>query len=184
MDGKVMTSAAPLYLPKNIRAEEAERIARLPPIKRSSLPVNGHWDFPEPMFAKGNIGFIYAIRDKTNGMMYLGKKQFIGLAKGNKGIETDWKTYYTSQKDIAARCKELRLAGLSPTLRFDCVCLEKYSIKGAFSFAEVWSLVTAQTPCYPSLFYNKLINGISWNVNELITDRHRQRLYAFLQGEL
>lgn len=177
--------SSPLHLPSGINSSSGSPVSlRLPPINKGLLPENGLWDFPEKMFPKGAIGFIYAIRDKTDGRMYIGKKQFAGLGKLNKGIESDWKTYTSSQKVISEHCRELRLAGLSPALRFDFICLEQYSTKGGFSFAEVWTLVTAEIPSNRTIFYNSLINGISWPVRERVTDRHKSRFSAFIQGHI
>lgn len=176
---------SPLHLPSGINSSTPDPSkGRLRPVLRSLLPENGHWDFPEPMYKKKQVGFIYAIRDKTNGRMYIGKKQFHGTGVANKGIETDWKNYVSSQKEIKANARELRMAGLDPALRFDFVCIEQYTAKGAFSFAEVWSLVTCEIPSHRDIFYNSLINGISWAVAEKVTARHKLRLAMFIQGEL
>ena len=55
----------------------------------------------------GIIGFVYEIRNKANGRLYLGKKNFYFTktkqVKGKKKkikVESDWRTYYGSNKEL------------------------------------------------------------------------------------
>ena len=74
-------------------------IPAAPSIVKSTKFDNGHWLFPEQL---GNgVGFIYVIRDLELKRCYLGKKQFVGAGKLNKGKESNWKKYTSSSKVLA-----------------------------------------------------------------------------------
>jgi hypothetical protein len=56
-----------------------------------------------------NIGFVYRITNLTNNRMYIGKKNFYfsktKIVKGKKKrfkVESDWFSYYGSNKELAA----------------------------------------------------------------------------------
>lgn len=56
---------------------------------------------------EGAIGFVYEIHNTINGRRYIGKKNFFfsktKQVKGKKKkikVESDWKTYYGSNKDL------------------------------------------------------------------------------------
>ena len=135
---------------------------------------NGHWKWPsdfEPLGTKGFIGFIYVIQDIVNKKLYLGKKQYRGTGKINKGEESNWKWYISSSKELSASIK------LNGKNKFAFIAIEQYKTKGGLSYAESWSLMYAQTPVYSERWYNVLINKITWPVKEPPTERHRQRLY-------
>jgi hypothetical protein len=128
---------------------------------------NGHWIFPEQM---GNgVGFIYIIRDNYLERFYLGKKLYYGHGKLNHGKESNWRKYTSSSKLLAEMLKE------RPKEEFDFVCLEQYKTKGTLSYSETWSLCLVEAPTN-SKWYNKLIEKVSWNVKEPISERHKQRL--------
>jgi len=157
---------------------------RKPYTLRADLPPNGHWLFPEQMNASGKcVGFVYAIRNRLNGMMYIGRKFYTDRGPKTKGLETDWKTYTTSNRDVDKLARVLMAKGVPVGELFDMHVLEEYKTVGALTFAETWCLVTAETPCKKQ-FYNTLIGGISWPVKEPITPRNRQRLQSFLDGTL
>jgi len=178
-------NTAPLAFPSGINnATSKVEMPRLPRTDKSQLGENGHWKFDQPMFTGKQIGFIYGIRNRHNGMLYLGKKLYAGMGKLNKGVESNWKYYVSSNKEIDMLTRLLRAKDLSPESIFDFVCLEEYSTKGGLSFAEVWCLVTAEIPSNRTLFYNSLINGISWPVKEKVTARNKARLFQFIGGEI
>lgn len=128
---------------------------------------NGHWCFPEQM--GNNVGFIYVIRDTVLERFYLGKKLFLGMGSLNKGKESNWKKYTSSSKVLAEVLKQ------RPKEEFDFICLEQYKTKGTLSYSETWSLCHVEAPTSKH-WYNTLIEKVSWNVKEPITDRHKQRL--------
>lgn len=129
---------------------------------------NGHWEFPEQM-GVNKIGFIYVIIDKVLTRGYLGKKLYIGTGVVNKGKESNWKKYTSSSKVL----NELLKA--RPKEEFDFICLEEYKTKGTLSYSETWSLCLIEAPT-SRMWYNTLIEKVSWPVKEPISDRHKERL--------
>jgi hypothetical protein len=181
----ITDNTAPLYLPSGANNEKQKvDMPRMPIVDKASLGENGHWSFPDKMFSGKQIGFIYGIRNRQNGMLYLGKKLYAGMGKLNKGEESNWKYYISSNKSLDAIVRLLRTNNLAASTVFDFVCLEEFSTKGGLSFAEVWCLVTAEIPSNRDLFYNSLINGVSWPVREKVTPRCKQRLFQFIGGEV
>lgn len=130
---------------------------------------NGHWQFPEQMFTGKNIGFIYVIRSKLDGSLYLGKKNYIGFGKANRGVESNWK-WYTSSSKLA---DQIKLNGIE---HYDFICIEEYTTKGALAYAETWSLCHVDALVVETPWLNKLIQKVSWSVKEKPTERHKARL--------
>lgn len=178
-----MDNVAPLYMPPNITNPKVD-LPRMPNVDKSALKENGHWSFPDKMFMGKQVGFVYGIRNRHNGMLYIGKKLYAGMGKLNKGQESNWKYYISSNKEIDAIVRLLITSDLSAESIFDFVCLEEFNTKGGLSFAEVWCLVTAEVPSNRNLFYNSLINGVSWPVKERVSLRCKQRLLQFIKGEI
>ncbi len=144
-------------------------------VKVGDKHENGHWHFPEQMGTKDHVGFIYVIRDTVLNRFYLGKKQFYGTGKLNKGKESNWKKYKSSSNLLAEMFKE------RPDSEFDFICLEQYKTKGTLSYSETWSLCLVEAPT-SNIWYNNLIEKVSWNVKEAITDRHKDRLQKAIAG--
>jgi len=130
---------------------------------------NGHWHFPEQMGGIKKVGFLYVIRDTVLERFYLGKKQFRGTGKLNKGKESNWKKYMSSSKVL------LEVIKARPIEEFEFICLEEYTAKGALAYGETWSLCLVEAPTTKE-WYNTRIEAISWSVKEGITDRHKERL--------
>lgn len=128
---------------------------------------NGHWDFPEKMGV--GVGFIYVIYDNILNRAYLGKKQFVGMGKLNKGQESNWRKYTSSSELLNALLK------VRPRTEFEFIGIEQYKTKGTLSYAETWSLCLVEAPTTIE-WYNTQIEKVSWSVKEGVTDRHKQRL--------
>jgi hypothetical protein len=175
-------NTAPLFLPSGVNDLKTKINTPRKPIEK--LAQNGHWLFPEPMFQNKQVGFVYGIRNRHDGSLYIGKKLYAGTGKLNKGVESNWKYYTSSNKQIDSVISLLRNNDLSANSIFDFICLEEYCTKGTFSFAEVWCLVTAEVPCNRKIFYNRLINGVSWPCSEQLTSRMKTRLYQFIAGDI
>jgi hypothetical protein len=137
---------------------------------------NGHWQFPAQMGGKESVGFIYVIRDNFLKRFYLGKKQYRGTGKLNKGKESDWRKYKSSSKLLLEMFKE------RPSEEFDFICIEEYKAKGALAYGETWSLCLVEAPTTLG-WYNTRIEAISWSVKEGITDRHKDRLNKTITWE-
>jgi hypothetical protein len=140
---------------------------------------NGHWDFPDKLDPASYTGFIYIIADNNNRKLYLGKKQYKGTGKLNKGLESNWRWYISSSKELS---EQVKLYGKE---NFDFIAIEQYKSKGALSYAETWSLMRVEAPSNRSVWYNLLVNKVSWVVKEPVTELHKERLDALstLYGE-
>jgi len=141
-------------------------------VAKTSKFNNGHWQFPEQM-GEG-VGFIYVIRDRVLERMYLGKKTYFGAGKLNKGKESDWRKYASSSKVLKELFKH------RPKDEFDFICLEQYKTKGTLSYAETWTLCLVEAPT-SNVWYNTLIEKVSWNVKEPVSERHKDRLQKVIQ---
>ena len=135
---------------------------------------NGHWEFPEQLGGPEYFGFIYAIFDPFTKRGYIGKKQFVGSGKLNKGQESDWRRYTSSCKELA---EAIRQRGI---VNFRFVALEQYKIRGTLTYAETWTQCHVETPT-SDVWYNTRIEDISWAVKERITERHKARLQMIVE---
>jgi hypothetical protein len=145
-------------------------------VDRNNYTGNGHWDFEEQMGVKKHIGFIYLIRNTVTNRCYIGKKQYRGTGKLNKGEVSNWPWYISSSKELS---NDIKTYGKE---MFDFICLEEYTAKGALSFAETWSLCHVEAPSNPDKWYNVLINKVSWSVKEPITNRHKLTLETLIEA--
>lgn len=152
-------------------------IPTVPSKDRISVPKfdNGRWHFPEQMGGK-HVGFIYVIRDKVLKRFYLGKKSFYGAGKSNKGVESNWRKYVSSSKLLKEMFEE------RPLDEFEFIVLEQYKTKGTLSYSETWSLCLVEAPT-SVIWYNTLIEKVSWSVKEPISDRHKDRLRRSMAWE-
>lgn len=144
---------------------------------RKTSAVNGHWIFDDAMGQNNEFGFIYLIHDTVNNKRYIGKKQYLGSGIKNKGVVSNWKTYTSSCKALLT---EINKHGKENFLFY---VLEQYKIRGTLGYAETWSLMRVETPANKDKWYNSLVNKISWNVKEGISDKHRNRLDALSTGQ-
>ena len=165
---------------KKVQVDEEGKVVKMVPTNRITKTkgrgdpdpngfYNGHWQFPEQLGGEGFFGFIYAIFDPDTKRGYIGKKQYVGAGKLNKGQESDWRRYTSSCKELA---EAIRQRGI---LNFKFIVLEQYKIRGTLTYAETWTQCKVETPT-SDVWYNTRIEDISWPVREHITDRHKQRL--------
>jgi len=138
---------------------------------------NGHWSFPEQMGGKDYAGFIYVIRDTVLERFYLGKKNYYGRGRTNKGVEASWKTYKSSSKALKHHFAERPYYD-----EFDFICIEQYHSQGTLSYSETWSLCLVEAPT-SNTWYNRMIDKVTWNVSEQITNRHKERLEKSINWE-
>ena len=148
----------------------------LPKFEGKTTPKfnNGHWKFDEQMGGSDYVGFIYVIYDTVLNRAYLGKKQYRGTGQVNKDQESNWRRYTSSSKVLAELLKE------RPKEEFEFLCIEQYKTKGTLSYSESWSLCLVEAPT-SNVFYNTLIEKVTWNVKEHITDRHKRRVAEILE---
>jgi len=138
---------------------------------RLTKEENGHWQFTEQLNANGKFGFIYFIRSLITNRCYIGCKRYVGTGVKNKGVESNWRIYTSSCK---ALCEEIKINGKE---NFEFIVLEEYAYRGTLTYAEVWSLMQVEALFHNTIWYNRLINKVSWVVKEKITQRHKDRLY-------
>jgi hypothetical protein len=142
---------------------------------------NGHWQFPEELGTKEYFGFIYIIRDVENNKLYLGKKNFRTMKKiegttRRQSTDLNWRWYISSSDALSIAVK------LHGKDKFEFVAIEQYKSKGALPYAETWSLMYAETPVRQDIWYNRLVNKVSWIVKEPITQRHKDRMHMMLRA--
>lgn len=115
------------------------------------------------------------IVEKSTNRKYIGKKNFVGHGKLNKGQQSDWKTYCSSSKYLLELIKE------KGEDEFVFIILEQYFTSGGLSFAETWSQVWCETPSHNDEFLNRFIDKVTWKVTEPVTDHHKARLKYYLK---
>ena len=161
-------------LPADLPKKAPSMIVKIKPsvrVDKDDRP-NGHWQFPDKLDPSKYFGFIYLIKDRKTGKRYIGKKQYLGSGKKNKGEETNWRFYVSScnglKDELALRYED-----------FDFIVLEQYKIRGSLGHAETYSISAVEALAQPEIWYNGLINKVSWRVKERITERHKKRLIEF-----
>ena len=170
------TNKLPVDIPKKAPSPTLVTLPteKIKVVKNTS--INGHWRFDEQLGKPDYFGFVYLIHDLNNNKMYIGKKQFFGSGKLNKGIVSDWRSYTSSCKALQ---ESIRLNGKD---RFKFYALDQYKLRGSLGYAETWSLCKVEALCDRDRWYNGLINKVSWNVKEGVTMHHRHRLLKIVEG--
>ena len=136
----------------------------------------GHWRYaPRDLDPDNAVGFVYMIVDKANNSKYIGKKQYRGRGRLNRGVPSNWKVYTSSSKELNERIRQ-RGKG-----QFTFIILEQYYTLGGLSFAETWTQVVCETPSRNEEFMNRFIDKVTWKVTEPITKRHKERLKSWLK---
>jgi hypothetical protein len=136
----------------------------------------GHWDHTGLKLTPASaVGFVYLIVYKETNQKYIGKKNYKGRGKLNKGQDSNWKSYTSSSSYLNDLIKE------KGKDKFDFIILEQYNTVGGLSFAETWSQVVAETPSKNDEFINRFIDKVTWKVTEPVTDRHKKRLKNYLR---
>ena len=145
---------------------------------RKDFEGNGHWVFDEPLGQSKEFGFIYVIRDCRAGKGYIGKKQFLGAGRQNKGVVSNWQWYVSSSQELV---NQIRAHGKDS---FEFIVLEQYKTRGGLGFAETWTKMQAETPANYDKWYNKLVDKVTWPSKERITLRHKERLQMIINNEI
>lgn len=117
---------------------------------------------------EGQIGFVYLITNLTNGMKYIGKKNFYstktsqktivlkttGLKKKKKirtKIESDWRDYFGSSDELRSDVEKLGKENFTREILHLC------KTKGEISYFEAKLQFEYDVLLYPEKFYNKWI---------------------------
>ena len=129
-----------------------------------------YWDIINP---EDNFGFVYKITNLTDGKFYIGKKVFWNNKKhkltkkqlaeqtgpGRKPTfeviktESDWKTYWGSNKQLLADIKALGED------HFECLILQVCKTKKQLTYYEMHYQCKFECLVSPSLSYNDNILG-------------------------
>jgi hypothetical protein len=129
-----------------------------------------YWDTINP---EENLGFVYKITNLTNGKYYVGKKVFWNNKKhkltkkqlaeqsgpGRKPTheiirtESDWKTYWGSNKQLLTDVKELG------ENHFECLVLHVCKTKKQLTYWEMHYQCKYECLTSPTLSYNDNILG-------------------------
>ena len=105
------------------------------------------------------VGFVYLITNLTNGRKYIGKKNLYfsktRTVKGKKKrykVESDWRDYYGSNKELAA---DVETHGKD---NFKREILKLCTTKGEFSYFEAKYQFDNNVLLYPNEWYNGWIS--------------------------
>ena len=110
---------------------------------------------------QGVIGFVYIITDLSNGMKYIGKKQWITVRrlpplkgqkrKRKKIVESDWKKYYGSSEEVKMLLEEKGADNFKREIIHLC------KMKGESSYLEAKEQFLRDVLLKPDEYYNKFI---------------------------
>jgi hypothetical protein len=129
-------------------------------------PDNGHWSYRHQMNPEKYFGFVYLITCTTNGMSYIGKKQFYHYKKRKRVKETDWKIYTSSSKDLNADIKKLGKGA------FTFKVVKQYRSRGHLVYGEAnlqhkKDVLTQRLKDKTRAWYNKQIGAIRYVPTEI-----------------
>ena len=127
----------------------------------------GQWTYNNKPFTSDDIGdyegFVYIITDLTNGMKYIGKKNFHSRTKlrplkgqtrrRTKVTESDWQTYHGSSDEVKTLLEE------SGPDRFKREILHLCKSKGEMSYLEMKEQIVRDVLLKPDEYYNAFVGG-------------------------
>jgi hypothetical protein len=114
------------------------------------------------------VGFVYIITNTVSGKAYIGKKlskfsktniKTVTLKNGNKKkkkirskIESDWKTYWSSSKEVIEDVKTLGFDRFTREILMFCLS------KGTASYFEAKFQMQNEVLEHPDMWYNGIVN--------------------------
>lgn len=130
----------------------------------------GHWEYPGDFNPDDWLGFVYRIIDRTNGVQYIGKKQFWMTrrvkVKGRKNRkvtkkESDWKTYTSSSSHVNNAINE------KGKENFTFLIESFHETKSSLHYAEIEfqvmeDVLRATMHDGTKSFYNKMIGNVKF----------------------
>lgn len=126
-----------------------------------------NWTYNGKPFDSEDIGdhegFVYMVTDLTNGMKYIGKKNFYSRTKlkplkgqkrkRTKIAESDWKDYHGSSDEVKALVEEYGAD------RFKREILHLCMTKGEMSYLEMKEQIVRDVLLKPNEYYNAFVGG-------------------------
>jgi hypothetical protein len=126
-----------------------------------------------------NEGFVYLITNLSNGMKYIGKKNFSksktfqkNKKKKRKRIESDWQVYYGSCKELQDDVEKL---GAS---QFHRQIIHLCKSKGEMNYLELREQIV-QDVVLSDQFYNSYVGS---RVHRKHLNKHRERILSLITG--
>ena len=125
------------------------------------------WTYKDKPFTSEDIGkyvgFVYMLTDLTNGMKYIGKKNFYSRAKlpplkgqkrkRTKVTESDWQSYHGSSDEVKS------LVESHGSDRFKREILHLCEGKGEMSYLEMREQIIRDVLLKPDEYYNAFVGG-------------------------
>ena len=125
------------------------------------------WTFEDKEFTSEDIGeylgFIYEVRNRKNGMIYIGQKRFWSVTtrpplKGQKRKrkvtkESDWKKYCGSSESVKLLVEEHGLE------IFDRRIISLCMTKGEMNYLELKQQMDTDALLKPNTYYNAFVGG-------------------------
>ncbi|MGU3456606.1 NUMOD3 domain-containing DNA-binding protein [Brevundimonas sp. M1A4_2e] len=155
-------------------------ISRISDAAKYSVPP---WIYPDlfdesqlPLYA----GFVYLITHLATGRMYVGRK-YLKAKRGKKTVESDWRRYWSSSKELKAEFKANGHDGWER--RIICFCLTK----AATNYAEVEEqfardVLKATLPDGSRAYFNRNIMARWFASPENFSDQHRENISKAMCG--
>ena len=125
------------------------------------------WTYQGKPFTSNDIGdyegFVYMVTDLSNGMKYIGKKNFYSRTKlrplkgqkrkRTKITESDWHTYHGSSDEVKQLVEE------HGAERFEREILHLCNTKGEMSYLEMKEQIVRDVLLKPDEYYNAFVGG-------------------------
>lgn len=141
----------------------------------NSTQTGNDWIFDPTIDVTEYEGFIYLITNQVSGRKYIGKKTLWSRRKGKSTVESDWKTYFGSSKELLEDIKLLGEAAFRrEVLHF---CYTKTDMTYLETYEQFVRNVLGETmPDGTRLYYNGSIMGKFFKAPGSITQRRPHKV--------